>query len=124
MVVYEVVIGDMLVGKPGFKGLLCGWLGGAACSRPLIVGIVSALFLLPAVSFRSACLLHYNIEALCGGGTHYVRSSLACRRLSKGSWPSCFVSRYKLAIGPLHLGHMLLSNAGSSSLLLWSAGLA
>lgn len=52
MIVYEVVIGDMLVGKEGFKGLLCSWLGGAACNRPLIVGIVTALVLLPAVSFR------------------------------------------------------------------------
>ena len=54
MLVYEVVIGDMLVGKEGYKGLLCGWLGGAACNRPLVAGVVTAAVLVPAISFRCA----------------------------------------------------------------------
>ena len=57
MLVYEVVAGDMLVGKPGFKGLLCQYLGDRphfhwACSRPIVTGLVTLLILLPLVSFR------------------------------------------------------------------------
>lgn len=53
MLVYCVVIGDMLVGKEGYAGLLCSWLGGPFCGRPLVVGLVALFVLLPAVSFRS-----------------------------------------------------------------------
>ena len=49
---YCVVIGDMLVGKEGFQGLLCGSIGGIFCSRPFVVGLVSIIVLIPAVSFR------------------------------------------------------------------------
>lgn len=52
MLVYCVVIGDMLVGKEGYQGLLCGSIGGAFCGRPLVVGLVVLIVLIPAVSFR------------------------------------------------------------------------
>jgi hypothetical protein len=52
MLVYCVVIGDMLVGKEGYAGLLCGSLGGVFCGRPLVVGLTALFVLLPAISFR------------------------------------------------------------------------
>lgn len=52
MIVYEVAVGDILVGKTGFGGLLCSHRHGALCSRPLVVGLVTAVGLLPSVSFR------------------------------------------------------------------------
>ena len=51
MLVYSVVVGDMLVGKEG-SGLLCQQLGGAACSRPLVVAVVTVVVLFPMISFR------------------------------------------------------------------------
>lgn len=57
-------MGDMLVGKQGYKGLLCGSLGGVFCSRPLVVGVVSAVFLLPAVSFRSVLPTYCHVANL------------------------------------------------------------
>ena len=64
MLVYCVVIGDMLVGKQGFQGLLCGSIGGIFCSRPFVVGLVTLIVLIPAVSFRYdsgcwSCLHHH-----------------------------------------------------------------
>ena len=52
MLVYCVVIGDVLVGKPGYLGLLCSSVGGVLCNRPLVVGLVTLIVLIPAVSFR------------------------------------------------------------------------
>ena len=57
MLVYEVIAGDMLVGKPGFKGLLCQYLGSQphcewACNRIAVTGLVTLVILLPLVSFR------------------------------------------------------------------------
>lgn len=52
MLVYCVVIGDMLVGKEGYTGLLCGAFGGVFCARPFVVGLVVLIVLIPAVSFR------------------------------------------------------------------------
>ena len=51
MLVYSVVLGDMLVGEK-LDGLICGGLGGIACSRPLVVGIVTLLVLVPLISVR------------------------------------------------------------------------
>ena len=51
MLVYSVVLGDMLVGEK-HDGLICGGLGGIACSRPLVVGIVTLLVLVPLISVR------------------------------------------------------------------------
>lgn len=63
MLVYCVVIGDMLVGKEGFEGLLCGSVGGLFCSRPFVVGMVTLIVLVPAISFRSL-LTHDAVSCL------------------------------------------------------------
>ena len=57
MLVYIVISGDMLVGKPGFKGLACDYLGDVkychwACNRPVVTGLVVVFILLPLNSFR------------------------------------------------------------------------
>ncbi|KAK9797375.1 hypothetical protein WJX73_007217 [Symbiochloris irregularis] len=57
MLVYEVVAGDMLVGKPGFKGILCQYLGQVehchwACNRTIVTGLVTLVVLVPLASFR------------------------------------------------------------------------
>lgn len=57
MLVYEVVAGDMLVGKPGYKGILCDYLGQVehchwTCNRTIVTGIVTLVILVPLASFR------------------------------------------------------------------------
>lgn len=57
MLVYIVISGDMLVGKPGYKGLLCSYLGDHAhlqwtCNRTIVTGLVTIVVLAPLVSFR------------------------------------------------------------------------
>lgn len=92
LLVYIVVAGDMLVGKPGFKGLLCDYLGDKphchwACNRKIVTGLVTLLVLLPLVSFRCGrpgphfldCYTVYTRSALgtsCTEVRHAVRSAM------------------------------------------------
>lgn len=69
MIVYEVAVGDLLVGKKGFEGLLCSSRDDIMCSRALVVGATTAIVLLPAVSFRHIPL-HCHMPILRVASAH------------------------------------------------------
>lgn len=69
MLVYIVISGDMLVGKPGYKGLLCSYLGDHAhlqwtCNRTIVTGLVTIVVLAPLVSFRYILTRLYDFQTL------------------------------------------------------------
>ena len=116
MLVYEVVIGDMLVGKEGYKGLLCGWLGGAACNRPLVAGVVTAVVLVPAISFRCAMAML----------NHVTKGSSRARRCCVKAVVLCQTGHHTSALGGLW--HRTLESSalaswiGMSALAVWAVG--